>query len=173
MISKLKAINDKGFEIGLKQGDKVLYLGASHGVTAKMMAEIVKDEGFIFCLDISSRVMRDLLYVCQNHDNMAPLLYDANKPEEYEDKVVWVDFIYQDLAQKNQVDIFRNNAERFLKEGGKFVLIIKARSIDAVKPTEKVLEEVKKKLQGYTITNEVNLEKTHKGHYALLGEKNG
>jgi fibrillarin-like pre-rRNA processing protein len=168
MISKLKALLDEGIDVGLNKEDNVLYLGASHGVTAKIISKIVGSKGFVFCLEVSSIVMRDLLKVCEDNENMVPLLYDANKMEEYEDKIKKVDFIYQDLAQRNQVSIFKKNSETFLKEKGKFVLIIKAKSIDAVKDVKEVIENVKKEMGDVKV---VDMGKTHKGHYAILGEK--
>jgi len=171
MISKLKAIRDHGIDVRFKGNEIILYLGASHGVTAKMIADEVK-EGFVFCLDISPDSMIDLLRVCEENANMAPMLYDANRPEDYEKKLPKVDFIYQDLAQRDQAEIFIKNAERFLKRDGKFILIVKAMSIDSAKPPKEVVEEVMRKLNGYSV-KEVSLERTHKGHYAIIGEHNG
>ncbi|MFH0798297.1 MAG: fibrillarin-like rRNA/tRNA 2'-O-methyltransferase [Candidatus Woesearchaeota archaeon] len=171
MISKLKAIRNHGIDVRFNGDEVILYLGASHGVTAKMIADEVK-QGFVFCLDISPDSMIDLLRVCEENENMAPMLYDANRPEDYEKKIPKVDFIYQDLAQKDQAGIFIKNAERFLKAGGKFILIIKAMSIDSARSLKEVIGEVKQKLKGYSLTD-ISLERTHRGHYAIIGEKNG
>ncbi len=171
MISKLKAIRDRGIDVKFRQDETILYLGASHGVTAKMIADEVK-QGFVFCLEVSPESMIDLLRVCEENGNMAPMLYDANRPDDYAGKIPKVSFIYQDLAQKNQAEIFAKNAERFLNDGGRFILIIKARSIDSVRPVKDVVDEVKHKLRGYSILD-VSLERTHKGHHAIIGERNG
>lgn len=171
MISKLKAIREEGVDVRFRPDEAILYLGASHGVTAKMIADEVK-QGFVFCLDISPDSMIDLLRVCEENENMAPMLYDANRPEDYAGKIPKVSFIYQDLAQKNQAEIFMKNADLFLNDSGRFILIIKAMSIDSAKPLKYVIGEVKRKLSAYSI-REVSLERTHKGHYAIIGEKNG
>jgi fibrillarin-like pre-rRNA processing protein len=170
MVSKLKALLDLKVDVGLEKGQKVLYLGASHGVTAKMVAGIVGKDGFVYCLEVSPVVMRKLLDVCEQNCNMAPLLYDANKPKDYAKYITKVDFIYQDLAQRNQVEIFHKNAQMFLKKGGRFVLIIKSASIDAVKPKREIIKEVNERLLNYECTI-IDLEKTHKGHYAVIGSK--
>lgn len=171
MISKLIAIKNQGIDVEINNGYKVLYLGASHGITPKLVAEIVGKEGFVFCVEMSIDVMRELLDVCEQNENMAPLLYDAYKVQDYKDKVSQVDFIYQDLAQRNQVEIFNLNVETFLKSGGKFILIIKSKSMNSVKSKNEIIEDVKNKLKGYKIKKIVDLEKTHKGHFAIIGEK--
>ncbi|RME54429.1 fibrillarin-like rRNA/tRNA 2'-O-methyltransferase [Candidatus Woesearchaeota archaeon] len=168
MTSKLKALIDKGYKINLNKGDVVLYLGASHGVTAKIVSEMVGDEGFVYCLEVAPTVMKELVKVCKANKNMAPMLYDANKPETYAKYIDKVDFIYQDLAQRNQINIFLKNAKRFLKEKGRFILIVKASSIDAVKPKKELIKELN--LPGYDYEI-IDMEKTHKKHYAIIGRK--
>src|SRR3989344_506308 len=74
------------------------------------------------------------------------LLADANHPEEYLDKVCLADIIYQDVAQRNQSEIFLKNCAVFLKKGGYGLLAVKARSIDVRKKPKVVFEEVKKEL---------------------------
>ncbi len=169
-MSKLKAIM-KNREVPIEKGNKVLYLGASHGVTAEIISKRVGEEGFVFCLDISHEVMRSLLPFCEKHENTCPLLFDASKPEEYENRVTEVDMIYQDLAQKNQVEIFKKNAEKFLKKHGKFILIIKTQSIDSIKEPSEVLKTVLEKLKDCNIEEAIDLGKSHAKHYALIGSQ--
>jgi fibrillarin-like pre-rRNA processing protein len=114
--------------------------------------------------------MKELLKVCEERENMAPLLFDAKKPEEYRENITKVDVIYQDLAQRDQVEILIKNAKLFLKKGGVFILIIKARSIDVVKSSSKILEDVKKKLKGFTVLNVTDISNTHKGHCVIIGK---
>ncbi|MEA3378147.1 MAG: fibrillarin-like rRNA/tRNA 2'-O-methyltransferase [Nanoarchaeota archaeon] len=167
MTSKFNAIIEQGIDVPLKVTDKILYLGASHGITPKILAEKVK-KGFVFCVEISPVVMRTLLNVCQQNENMAPLLYDASKIEP--NKIPKVDFIYQDLAQKNQVEILIKNIKKFLKPNGRFILIIKSRSIDAIKKKELIIKEAITKLKDYSILHIINLQKTHKDHFAIIGK---
>ena len=95
---------------------------------------------------LAPRTVRDLLFVCEERKNMMPLLANANKPETYRNRITEVDVIYQDIAQKNQVDIFLKNLE-FLKPRGYALLAIKARSIDVTKSPQKIYREVEEKLR--------------------------
>ena len=116
--SKPAAAIVKGLnQFGLKPGDKVLYLGAASGTTVSHFSDIVGDSGMIFALDFAPRVVRDLVGLCEARKNIAPLLEDANKPESYKEKIIHpVDFLFQDIAQKNQAEIFMKNVEMFLKK---------------------------------------------------------
>lgn len=172
MISKLTAALKKKTEVPIKEKDIVLYLGASHGVTPEIVAKIVGEEGFVFCLDIAPDVVKELVKVCEKHDNMAPLLFDANKPEEYKNKITEVDIIYQDITQKNQVEIFIKNIKIFLKDEGYAIITLKTKSIDSVKPKEEVLELVKKELENnLEIISVTDLEPYHKDHYFIICRK--
>ncbi len=172
MVSKLTAAIKKKTEAPIKKGDIVLYLGASHGVTAEIIANIVGKEGFVFCLDVASDVVKELVKVCEKNENMTPLLFDANKPEEYKEKITEVDIIYQDITQKNQVEIFLKNIARFLKTNGFAVIALKTKSIDSVKDKEEVLERVKKELEEkLEIISVTDLEPYHKDHYFIICKK--
>ena len=171
MASKLSALLDLNVKLPVKKGDKVLYLGASHGVTALLISEMTGENGFVFCVEVSKDSMKALLKTCEEHSNMAPLLYDAGMPELYKDKICEVDVIYQDIAQRNQSEILKQNADLFLKKNGYVILIVKTQSIDAVKEPYEVLEELKKGLSWLEIESIVNLDKTHAKHYAIIGKK--
>jgi len=151
--SKLAAAIKKGIsQIGIKQGDVVLYLGAAHGFTPSYVSDIVGGNGFVFCIDNAPRVLRDLIFVCQQRTNMAPILADANHPAEYKDLITSeVDVVYQDLAQRNQVDIFLKNCEAYLKRGGFGLLAVKARSIDVSKKPTGIFKQVRKQLEQSTM----------------------
>src|SRR3989338_8406506 len=113
--SKLAAAIMRGCSnVFIRKSNTVLYLGASHGYTTSFVSDMVGDDGFIFALDSAPRVVRDLVFLAQERKNIAPLLADANHPEEYLDKVSQVDILYQDIAQRNQVEIFLKNAKLFL-----------------------------------------------------------
>lgn len=171
MVSKLESAIKNKAKMPIKKKDLVLYLGASHGVTAQIISEIVGKEGFVFCLDIAPDVVKKLVEICEKKENMCPLLFDANHPEEYQDKITEVDVIYQDITQKNQIEIFLKNIEMFLKKKGHAILALKTKSIDSVKSKEGVLEEVKEKLKQLRITSITDLEPYHKDHYLIICQK--
>ncbi len=146
--SKLAAMILKGSpNIGIRKNDVVLYLGAASGTTASHVSDIVGKDGFIFALDFAPRVVRDLVFVSQVRKNIAPMLADANKPESFVDRVSQVDVIYQDIAQKNQFDIFLKNIDLFLKKGGYAIFAVKARSIDVARKPRAIFNEIKQKLE--------------------------
>ena len=132
--------------IPIKEGSKVLYLGASHGYTPSYVSDIIGEKGLVFCLDFAPRVVRDLLFVCEERNNMVPILASANKPETYKDRITEVDVVYQDIAQKNQAEILFKNLQ-FLKNKGHALIAVKARSIDVTKSPIRVFKEVEEKLK--------------------------
>lgn len=146
--SKLGAAIKKGIsQIGIKDKDIVLYLGAAHGFTPSYVSDLVGNEGFVFCLDNAPRVVRDLVFVCEERINMAPILADANHPEEYKELISpQVDVVFQDIAQRNQVEIFLKNCDAFLKKGGFGLLALKARSVDVSKRPREIFRDVRMQL---------------------------
>ena len=173
--SKLGAAIKKGIsQIGIKQGDLVLYLGAAHGFTPSYVSDLVGKKGFVFCVDNTPRVVRDLIFVCHERSNMAPILADANHPESYKDlSTREVDVVYQDIAQRNQVDIFLKNCDEYLKRGGFGLLAVKARSIDVSKKPREIFREVRKKLEqsSMMVVDYRELEPYEKDHAMFVCKK--
>lgn len=146
--SKLAAAILKGSSnIFIRKNDIVLYLGAASGTTASHISDIIGENGFIFALDIAPRVLRDLIFVAYDRKNIAPILADANRPSTYADKISQADIIYQDIAQRNQAEIFLKNIDLFLKKDGYALLALKARSIDIARKPQKIFDEIKRKLE--------------------------
>ncbi len=146
--SKLAAAILKGSpNIFIRKNDVVLYLGCSTGTTVSHVSDIVGRDGFIFGVDFAPRVMREMVFVAEDRKNIAPILGDANRPESYVDRVCMVDVVYQDIAQRNQVDIFLKNVKMFLKKEGYCLLVVKARSVDVTKKPKVIFSEVKQRLE--------------------------
>lgn len=172
MVSKLEAAIKKKVKIPIKKKDIVLYLGASHGTTAELIAKKVGKDGFVFCLDIAPDVVKKLVETCEKYGNMTALLFDASKPEEYKEKIVKPDVIYQDITQKNQVEIFLKNIAMFLKDNGYAIIALKTKSIDSVKSKEEVLKKVKKQIgKDIKMVSITDLEPYHKDHYFIICKK--
>ncbi len=129
---------------------KCLYLGAASGTTVSHLSDIL-DKGIIYAVEYSAKPFKKLLELAEERKNIIPLLKDASKPEEYSGIVELVDFLYQDVSQKNQVKIFLKNIDFFLKKGGSAIIMVKARSIDSTAEPEeiyeKVIEELRKKVK--------------------------
>ena len=146
--SKLAASVLKGSpNIGIRKSDAVLYLGSASGTTVSHVSDIIGDGGIIFAVDVAPRVMRDLIFLSYGRKNIAPILADAGKTMIIEERISAVDVIYQDVAQKNQLDIFLKNINMFLKYDGYALLALKARSIDVTKQPKQIFREAREKLE--------------------------
>jgi len=127
----------------LKKGMKILYLGAASGTTVSHFSDIVGKEGLIYAIEISDRVLRELLSHAEKRKNIVPLLMDARMPESYS-WVEQVDLVYADIAIKDQSAVLIRNAKIFLKPNGFAMIAIKSRSIDVTKNPKIVYKEQRK-----------------------------
>jgi fibrillarin-like pre-rRNA processing protein len=170
--SKAGAAVMKETDLGIKQGDEVLYLGAASGTTVSHFSDIVT-HGFIFAVEYSETVIRDLLGVAEDRENIAPILGNARKPEEYEDLVDGkVDIVFQDISQSDQPEIFIKNCEKYLKEDGLGLLAVKAESISTSEDPEKIFSDVKEKIkENFSILEQTTLEPYEKNHLFLKLKK--
>ena len=150
--SKLAAAIIKGLsQIGIKDGYTVLYLGAASGTTVSHVSDIVNKNGFVFAVEFSLRSIRDLVFVAEQRKNIAPILADAKDITSLSRRISLVDAVYQDIAQKNQAEIFIKNCNAFLKEDGFGILCVKARSIDVAKKPSFIYGEVRRKLEQHLV----------------------
>lgn len=165
--SKAGAAAMKGFDLGLEQDFDVLYLGAASGTTVSHFSDIL-EEGFVFAVEYSDTVARDLVKVAEQRENIAPILDNARQPENYEDLVPEVDMVFQDISQSDQAEIFIRNCKEFLKENGVGLLSVKAHSISTSRDKEEVFEEVRQKIQEeFEIVEETELDPYEKEHLFL------
>ncbi len=171
--SKLAAYVLKGCpNTGIRSGSVVLYLGASHGHTPSYVSDMVGSDGFVFCLDFAPRVVRDLVFLCEKRSNMAPIMADAHHPDSYSDRVCEVDVVFQDIAQKDQAEIFMRNVRMFLKEDGVGLLAVKAKSINIKKDPKQIFMEVREKIEKeFMITDLRGLEPFEMDHCMIAIKK--
>ncbi len=141
------AVAKRASQLGIKEGDTVLYLGAAHGYTPTFIADIVGEKGIVYCLDFSATVVRDLLRKCRGRTNMIPILADAKKPETWAYRVTGADAIIMDIAQRDQGAIFLRACERFLKPGGFGFLALKARSVDMTRDPRDIFRDTYRMLE--------------------------
>jgi len=167
--SKLAAAILNGLEFELKQDSNILYLGAATGTTVSHISDILID-GLVYAIENSPIAMKKMLNICIKRPNIVPILEDANHPDRYSSIVNTVDLVYQDISQRNQADIFINNINRFLKQAGIGILMVKARSIDVSLNPKKAFEIVENKLKqkNLKIKQIVNLSPYEKDHAAIL-----
>ncbi len=173
--SKLAAAFKKGLEPEILSNiKKILYLGASTGTTVSHLSDILVD-GVIYAVEIGPRVMMEFINrVVKNRDNVIPLFYDARLPELYRDIVDSpVDMVYCDVAQPDQTKILLDNADLYLASGGKVVIAIKARSIDAVAPVKEIYDKEVRYIEsrGYKVERVIDLEPFEKEHAMVIATK--
>jgi len=170
--SKLAAAIQKGIsQTGIKENQTILYLGASHGYTPSFLSDINKG-GIIYALDFAPRVVRDLVFLCEKRTNLIPIMADANQPKTYEFRITKADIVYQDVAQRNQAEIFLKNCHAFLKSGGFGLLAVKAKSIDIAKKPKIIYQEIRQKLEKeITIVDFKVLDPFEKDHCMFVVKK--
>jgi len=129
----------------IKPDSEILYLGASTGTTVSHLSDMLTS-GHIYAVEFAPTVMRGMVFVSEKRKNIAPILADANHPETYPEGIPKVDIVFQDIAQRNQVEIFIKNCNLYLKKGGIGLLAIKARSIDVTKNPKSIFTQIKQEL---------------------------
>lgn len=146
--SKLAAAVLAGVDnIHIKPGAKVLYLGAASGTSVSHVSDIVGPEGVVYAVEFSHRSGRDLVNMAKKRPNIVPIIEDARHPQKYRMLVPMVDVVFADVAQPDQARIVGLNSQYFLKNGGNFVISIKASCIDSTAPPEAVFAREVKKMQ--------------------------
>jgi len=125
-------------QIHIKPGSKLLYLGAASGTTVSHCSDLVGPTGTVYAVEFSHRSGRDLINVAKRRTNIVPIIEDARYPLKYRMLVPMVDVIFADVAQPDQGRIVGINAQYFLKNGGHFVISIKANCIDSTVAAEAV-----------------------------------
>ncbi len=168
--SKLAAMLLKGGKIfPFTNNSKILYLGAASGTTASHLSDVITT-GMIYCVEFSQRSFRDLVMVCETRNNMIPLLENAHFPGRYKPIVGKVDVVYQDISQRDQVNIFVKNLRSCLKENGHGILMVKARSIDITASPGSIFKQVKQELRNkdLKILEDINLEPYSKDHIGII-----
>ena len=171
--SKLGAAIMKNIsQVGIMPGKKVLYLGCSTGTTCSHVSDIVGNDGFVIGVDPAPRVMREFVFLCEDRKNMAPLLADASHPDDYPVSIPKCDIVFQDIAQRQQVNIFLKNCDAFLDEGGFGLLAIKARSIDVTRKPSQIFSEVKTELEkSMTVVDYRQLDPYERDHCLYVVKK--
>ncbi len=167
--SKFAAAILNKLDIKINPDFNVLYLGSATGTTVSHVSDIVKT-GNVYAVENSPIAMKKFLKVCETRKNIFPIFQDANHPEKYYSVVPNVDFIYQDISQRNQADIFIRNSNKFLKEKSKGIIMVKARSIDVSLKPKKAYDLVCNTLKqsDFIIDNIIDLYPFEKDHAAIV-----
>ena len=117
-----------------EEGSTVLYLGAGHGTSISHLHDHLCGEGNdlngrLVAVDLAPRCLRELTHMAKSRPGLVPVLGDARQHAAWvvllPTKVNW---LFQDVAQAGQVDIFIAACRRFLHIGGTGLLSLKAAS---------------------------------------------
>lgn len=165
--SKMAALILRGFrEVLIKKDSRILYLGAASGTTVSHLSDIAA-EGMIFAVEFAAEPFTSLRNLAAGRKNIIPIMGDARHPERYSPLLSSVSLLYQDVAQRDQSDIFLKNAE-LVK--GKGILMLKCRSVDVSASPKKVAETEAAYLRknGMRIRDLTDLSPLEKDHYAII-----
>lgn len=157
--------------IHMAPGSKVLYLGAASGTTVSHVADLVGPEGLVYAVEFSHRSGRDLLNMAKKRTNVIPIIEDARHPHKYRMLVGMVDVVFADVAQPDQTRIVALNSHNFLKNGGHFVISIKASCIDSTAEPAAVFaaEILKMKEEKMKPQEQLTLEPYERDHALVVG----
>ena len=134
--SKLGAALLKASKPGLlpEPGSSCLYLGSGHGTTISHLHDHVCASnnhlgGSIVAVDISARCIRDIIRLSKTRLGILPVLADCRQPQQISPflstKVPW---LFQDVSQSGQVEMFISACNRFLASNGTGLLSLKSAS---------------------------------------------
>lgn len=148
---------------------RLLYLGASHGTTLSHLSDILP-QARLFGVEKSPRTFGPLLALARRRENLYPLLADAHLPERYRAEVGEVELLYQDVAQRDQVEVLLENVRACAKPRADILLMLKTRSVTQTATPREVLRSVERALGegGLELRESVDLAPFARGHFALV-----
>ncbi|MBC7114985.1 MAG: fibrillarin-like pre-rRNA processing protein [Archaeoglobi archaeon] len=164
-MSKFLAARRK-VRLPIRKGDRVLYLGVGAGRTAEIMLDLGVE--VIYGVEVAPKPMKKFLELCERRRNLIPIYADARHPEKYSGVVERVDVIYQDVAQPDQMEIARKNAEWFLREEGHAIIMVKTRSIDVSASPKEVIRRELAKLSDFRVIASERLSPSYPDHWVVI-----
>lgn len=166
--SKLGAFLKKEQGLPFKHDMDVLYLGAGSGTTVSHASDILT-HGKLFAVEMARQPYRSLLALSKKRKNIFPVKGDASNPEDYGDLAGNVDLLYQDIAQRDQLDIFLKNL-RLLKDDHLALFAVKSRSIEVERPPSEIYHEIERESseEGLEILERVDISRWQKDHAVMV-----
>jgi len=127
--------------------------------------------GLVYAVEFSHRSGRDLINMAKTRPNIIPIIEDARHPLKYRMLVGMVDVVFADVAQPDQARIIALNSHYFLKNGGHYVISVKANCIDSTVPAEAVFAKERQKLaeEGLKPQEQLTLEPYERDHCTIVG----
>lgn len=164
---KLGAYRTKdGADWDVEPDENVLYLGAAQGHTASWVGDLVS-QGTVVAVEKSPVAGLALLRTARQADNVVPYVGDARDVDAYAPLVPELGVVYQDLAQRDQVEILLKNVRAF--QPRRAFLAVKARSVAVERDPQDVFDEAVDKLEGAgEVVDLVRLDPYHKDHAMIV-----
>jgi fibrillarin-like pre-rRNA processing protein len=149
-----------------------LYLGGAHGTTVSHLSDLWP-EAAIYVVEKSPTSFAPLLALARRRTNLLPILADAQLPERYRADLGEVEFLYQDVAQRDQARIFVENVRACLSPHGRGILMLKVRSVTQRRPSAAVVREARTELArgGLRVVAEPSLAPFARDHVALIVQR--
>merc|ERR1711990_296374 len=140
------------------------------GTTVSHVSDMIGPEGVVYAVEFSHRCGRDLTNMAKRRPNVVPIVEDARQPNRYRMLVGMVDVIFADVAQPDQARIVAMNAHMFLKNGGSFVVSIKANCVDSTAAPEVVYAAECDRLKKSKLKpkEQLTLEPYHRDHAVVV-----
>ena len=112
-----------------------------------------------------------MVNMAKKRPNIIPIIDDARYPQRYRMLVSMVDVVFADVAQPDQARILGLNAQYFVKNGGHFVISIKANCIDSTLPAEAAFaKEVQRlRVEKFKPMEQLTLEPYERDHAVVTG----
>ncbi|MCW6169281.1 MAG: fibrillarin-like rRNA/tRNA 2'-O-methyltransferase [Thermoplasmatales archaeon] len=168
--SKLAAALIKGFShLPFTSDSKILYLGASSGTTVSHISDI-SITGKIYAVEKAIEPFSKLLFLAEQRRNIYPILDDANSPERYKFFVDNVNVMYQDISQRNQVQIFNENVNAFPGVNSA-ILILKINAISSKGKEHEILETNLRMIPHFKILDIIDLRPYSKANYFVFMQR--
>ncbi len=170
--SKLVAyIVQSGSADFLPSGGEILYLGAGNGYSVSFLSETLNSSANIYAVEISRSAMKDVVKLASCRPNIHAIFHDANRPENYMGPLPRVDWIFQDVSQRNQADIFVKNC-RYLKTGCQGVLSLKLESLTRTKRAKEHEDDARAIIESIgRVIDVCDISRFEKKHLMLRFEK--
>jgi fibrillarin-like pre-rRNA processing protein len=168
--SKLGAALLRGLAHLPKPDGVTLYLGASAGYTVSFLAQELP---LIYAVEYAPSMCRELVFVAEQLGSIAPILGDADHPEEYPKGLKKADYIFQDVSQKAQIRMMARNLKTCGTDDAIGVIALKTLSIDAIKKPQETYEKslLQVKEHGLQVLQAFSIDDYHKGHYIIVVKK--
>jgi fibrillarin-like pre-rRNA processing protein len=173
--SKLSAAIIRGYaDLPILEDSSILYLGASFGTTVSHISDMIP-EGQLFAVEFSAEPFAGLLKLSEQRSNIYPILENARNPEKFGFFIERdPEIIYQDISQRDQLDILFNNMDQF-PQWQNCLFVLKATSVDSAKIPTDVLESIKLRIKqkgNLRIISITDISNFHKGHFFLHIQNN-